>query len=364
MFLSGTKSCSSDLPITNGIEKCISKPRMLESSQCWWKKNLTEKPISPSRNARKFCFIKAPVYESEDISDVSCNEQFLHEEQWPSFQRSSQANYSLTKKSIICSRCSNNSDETTGQTSFGNQIAFYRISRDAGKPCMVQESDGQYRQKTVYLVPTKMASNHQKPNPGLHLSRNANFLLKKYETTSSLTRNQQRFTTLGQLNHKNAVTSNILAKRFGPNYVPSYPCPRCMYVSHQNAPNISVTLPMLHCASIDQQIDPEITSFDSSQVQRSTRTENIRRKPLSKFFSTARKFFFSNSSHHWNLQPSDRNFSKRLRTAFQKTIDGRQSSSSFSSLTTVKQSKMFCWTCFEMDGEDETLSSVDSGKLN
>ena len=252
---------------------------------------------------------------------------------------------------------SSSSHNNVQLSSLNKNFALYRLPRNSGLSCLVQDSNGQYRRKTVFFVSRKNILPNQTCKNDLSSCK-----------TNGLSLNQHQY-MFSSRNSLRSRRSSVDSSKQSFRYLSSLEryvlltCPHCV----DGAPAVDSTKKTeLHLReTIDEQIDPTIGRLHPSRTLRfNLEAENNRSQScFSRFFFSIRKMIFPNFTRGLRQRSNSSNFLTRLLSAFKGSSNDRQSSDSISSTSTSNRSNLFCWTCFEMDGEDETLSSVDSGSV-
>jgi len=260
-----------------------------------------------------------------------------------------------------CSICLNKLNGSVSELSSRNKkIALYRLSRDSGVSCMIQDANGHYHQRTVFFIHEKGLNNQAQKDNLSSASTTEKCSNYKEDTLSSGVSPQHH-----QIHHASRHSKLDRVNYQLPCNYSSSPIFACSHCTEKIRANLCTNAKELNCFhTIDPQIDPTISRSHPLLGNGSgTPSRNSRiRSCFFRFFFSVRNFFFPNSVDNPEQQPIRLNFINKFLASFKSSsTSDRRSLDCASSTTTLTGNNLFCWTCIEMNGDDESLSSVDSG---
>ena len=242
---------------------------------------------------------------------------------------------------------------------FSSQLPLFcqggvlKVSNNFKNRCFIKKKDGSYRYKTIYVIPLSRKMTKSKIFSQSYTS---------HRCKTRYPRKQFKINKLTDVSNNFLVSDGPLTNDVDPDgllgYRRSEQSMGSKSVFFSSMPQQSnsknsffKTTRFLSECSIDEQIDPFVTMNPSKEVIVSSSNTSL----LFRLMSFIRK----------TLKPKEAepNFPRSKPTLFQRfqsVLHALRNSSSISTIATAR-SGLSCWTCLEMDADDEILSSVDSG---
>ena len=251
------------------------------------------------------------------------------------------------------------------RTSMLDKVYLRQIPSKSGISCLIQDTDGSYRRKRAFLVPrrrTLLDCNVGKTTTIHSSSTSAKDTESSFPVCWSYATAPNRRKIIRS---KSLPSSSLLNQYTKCHDSQRYKLSTSSDLSYAlNRNNLcrenSTTLPTTFEA-FEKQIDPTFTFLP--QTEPTCPRPNNRASLWSRLLYRFRKIFAPKSFSDTNIPSSRSNVFSRFLSVFHSWSKNLETAERTSSISTPTRSNLFCWTCFEMDGDDETLSSVDSGKI-